>query len=83
MSAYNEYQLSSFVDQIFERLRKIEAQLSIVSEKVGVPYENPSASAPPEVVELVQAGKRVDAIKRYRELTNASLEEAQSVVSGL
>jgi hypothetical protein len=28
VSAYNDYQLSSFVDQIFERLRAIEAQLA-------------------------------------------------------
>jgi hypothetical protein len=31
MSAYNELQLSSFIDQVFERLRAIEAQEAIAN----------------------------------------------------
>jgi ribosomal protein L7/L12 len=80
---YNNAQLTSYVDQIFDRLRAIEAQMAIVSEKVGVPYEAPSQGAPDEVVELAQAGDRMGAIKKYRELTGAGLEEAQEAVAGL
>ncbi|MBK5220269.1 MAG: hypothetical protein JJE35_10865 [Thermoleophilia bacterium] len=46
MSAYSELQLSSFVDQVFERLRAIEEQLTVLSEKVGVPYAAPAKSVP-------------------------------------
>jgi hypothetical protein len=42
MSVYNDLQLSSFVDQIFARLRAIEAHLAVLSEKAGVAYEAPS-----------------------------------------
>ena len=83
MPAYNELQLSSFIDQVFERLRKIEEQLGVLSEKAGVPYEAPSKSAPEEVVQLVEAGDRIGAIRKYRELTGCGAEEAKEVVAGL
>ncbi len=83
MSAYNELQLSSFVDQIFERLRAIEQQLAVLSEKAGVPYESAASEAPDEVVELVQAGDRMGAIRKYRELTGAGMEAAQEAIAKL
>ena len=83
MSAYNELQLSSFVDQIFKRLQGIEDQLAILSEKAGVPYDRPADKAPSEVVELARSGDRLGAIKKYRELTGAEMGEAQEVVEGL
>ena len=44
------------------------------------PDETP---VPREVVELARAGKTLDAIKRYRELTGVDFKHAQAVVSGL
>lgn len=83
MSAYNELQLSSFIDQVFERLRKIEEQLAVLSEKADVPYVAPSQNAPQEVVDLVQQGDRIGAIRKYRELTGCGAEEAKEMVAGL
>jgi hypothetical protein len=83
MPAYNELQLSSYVDQIFKRVQRIEAQLALVSEKVGLPFEDPAASAPPEVLELVRAGDRIGAIRKYRELTGAGGEEARAAIEAL
>ena len=37
----------------------------------------------PEITQLVAAGKKFYAIKRYRESTGASLQEAKSVIDGL
>jgi len=37
----------------------------------------------PEITQLVAAGKKFDALKRYRESTGASLKEAKSVIDGL
>ena len=39
--------------------------------------------SPGEVVELVRAGKTLEAIKRYRELTGAGSDEAREVVTGI
>ena len=83
MSVYNELQLSSFVDQVFERLRGIEAQLAILSEKAGVPYEAPSRQVSPEVMELVEGGDRMGAIKKYRELTGCGMDEAKEMIAKL
>ena len=83
MSVYNELQLSSFIDQVFARLRAIEEQLAVLSEKAGVPYEAPSQSAPKEVVDLVAQGDRIGAIRKYRELTGCGMDEAKEVVAGL
>lgn len=83
MPIYNDAQLSSYVDQIFERLRAIEGQLAAVSERAGVPYDRPGAGAPPEVAELAAAGDRMGAIRKFRELTGAGIEEATKVVEGL
>jgi len=83
MPVYNEMQLSSYVDQIFKRLQRIEAQLALLSQKAGVPFEDPAANAPPEVLELVRAGDRMGAIRKYRELTGAGMQEAQQLVETL
>ena len=83
MPVYNEMQLSSYVDQIFKRLQRIEAQVALLSQKAGVPFEDPSAGAPPEVLELVHAGDRMGAIRKYRELTGAGMQEAQELVETL
>ena len=79
----NPSSLEAELEQVRQRCRSIEAQLAVLSAKVGVPYINPSATVPPEVAELARAGKRLDAMKRYRELTNASAEEAREVIQGL
>lgn len=41
MSAYNELQLSSFVDQIFKRVQAIEDQLALLSRRPASPSSSP------------------------------------------
>jgi hypothetical protein len=38
---------------------------------------------PPEIAELVRAGKTLQAIKRYRELNGATLDEARAAIAKL
>ena len=83
MPVYNEMQLSSYVDQIFKRLQRIEAQVALLSQQAGIPFEDPAAGAPPEVMELIQAGDRMSAIRKYRELTGAGMQEAQEFIASL
>jgi ribosomal protein L7/L12 len=42
-----------------------------------------NSGVPPEVKELVRAGKTLEALRRYREATGASLEQAKAVVLSL
>jgi ribosomal protein L7/L12 len=68
------------MEAVNARLRAHEAQLALVSEKLGIPFEDPAPIVPPDVAELAHAGKHVEAMKRYRELTGASTEDARTIV---
>jgi ribosomal protein L7/L12 len=83
VSAYNELQLSSYVDQIFKRVQALEDQIALLSEKAGVPYERAADKVPAEVLELARNGDRLGAIKKYRELTGAGSDLAREVVEEL
>jgi hypothetical protein len=41
------------------------------------------AEVPQEVIDLAEAGKTMDAVKKYRELTGADAKAATEVVQGL
>jgi len=81
---YNDMQLTSYVDQLLERVERLEKQLLAVSEKVGVPMEDPRAGIADEVVELVRAGDRMGAMRKYRELNpDASVDEAKQAIAAI
>jgi ribosomal protein L7/L12 len=50
---------------------------------VGYRYAPMNSDVPPDVKELVRAGKTLEAMKRYREATGASVEQAKSVLLSL
>jgi ribosomal protein L7/L12 len=73
------------IEAINKRLDWIEESLGRV---VGLQY-TPMGRAerrpdetpiPPEIQELIQQGKAKEAVKRYRELTGSSLEQAQAAI---
>lgn len=72
-----------YFDAISLRLGDIEAQLVLVSEKVGLTFVPRSAAIPTDVVDLVRAGDKLGAMRRYRELTGASGEEARDAIAGV
>jgi ribosomal protein L7/L12 len=82
-AAYQAADLRRHFQLMNERFRALEEQMARVSAAAGVDYSPSGAKVPGDVVDLARAGKGVDAIKRYRELTNASFEDAPAVVSGL
>ena len=74
--------------QLARRFELIEAQLRLLSEHLGVPYATTVAAAdalslPPEIVELVRAGHKTEAVKQLRALTGASLLEAMRAIDAL
>ena len=76
------------MDDLNFRLRQLEKQVEVLSQRAGVPWYaemTPGASAgvDPEVVALAQSGKKIEAIKRYRELTGVGLAEAKEAVDRL
>jgi hypothetical protein len=81
--AYDQKSIQLHFQKTNERLRAIEAQLKVLSDAAGVSYEQPLAEVPSDVIELPRAGEPLKAAQRYRELTNASSDEAIAVVQGL
>jgi ribosomal protein L7/L12 len=79
----SESDLNSHLEPIYNRLRNIEAQLAILSAKADVPYATVADVVPAQVIALVRAGDRINAIKAYRELTGASPHEARDVIASL
>lgn len=83
MPSNSDAYIPEMFERVNKRLRAIEEQLALLSEKAGVPYVAPSTGAPPEVVELVRAGRKLDAIRRYRELTGTDAATATEVVNSI
>ena len=80
------------IDQINFRLDHIEKHLvdlythpSVRYSPVGTSdFRSSNASTiPADVQELLQEGKRFDAIRRYRELTGVTTQEAADIIDGV
>ena len=79
-------QINSRLDYIEEHIQKMsKSGAQILFAPMGRNDYAPTdpGHVPQEVVDLALAGKRKEAIVRYRELTAASPQEAITVVDGL
>jgi large subunit ribosomal protein L7/L12 len=78
-----------------ERIARLERQVRFLLRYVGVDPELAAAddtswqadpqpaAASPEIVALVRAGKPIQAIKVYRQMTGAGLKESKDVIDNL
>ena len=83
-----EAQLENAVKRIDKRLDWVEEHLSRVAGLDYVPMGRsqvrPDAtSVSADVLELARAGKKIEAIKRYRELTGADMAQAREAIDNL
>ena len=69
------------LEGLAERLDHIEKYLVDLGEAAGHRYAPFSTGVPAEVAGLARAGKMLEAIRLYRQLTNASLEQAKTAVA--
>ena len=63
-------------------IARVDAKLDLLLKHAGLtydPYEKVSAS----VMEAVKAGRKIEAIKRYRKETNVGLADAKEYVEGV
>jgi hypothetical protein len=58
------------------RLSRLEAKLDLVLKNAGIAFD-PFADLPPPVVEALQRGEKINAIKHYRDATGANLVQAK------
>ena len=60
-------------------LSRLEAKLDLLLKNAGLAYE-PFGDLPPGVVEALQRGEKISAIKCYRQATGAGLKEAKEFI---
>ena len=68
------------VADLYERIGQAEPQYGFASDGTGGGQALSAADSDQELISLVQNGKEVAAIKRYRELTGLGLAEAADAV---
>ncbi len=67
-----------------QRVEKLERQVAALLHHLNITYqEEPGAGVSPEIMELVRQGKKIEAIKRYREETGVGLREAKTYIESL
>jgi ribosomal protein L7/L12 len=83
----DDVELSRLFATINQRLDRIEEHLGRVSRVSGLQYvpmdQAVHPEMPPEIVELAHSGHKIEAIKRYRELTSVDLAQAKDVIDSL
>lgn len=60
-------------------LARIERKLDLVLQHAGLKYV-PYANLPAPVINALQNGKKIEAIKLYRDATGAGLKEAKDLI---
>jgi ribosomal protein L7/L12 len=68
------------VDLLELRLKRLEENVRLLCAQVGVPYDDGTDGVPDEIVDLIRADERMQAIKRYSELMGCSLAEAMQKI---
>jgi ribosomal protein L7/L12 len=72
------------VDDELQRLRKLEAEVAYLYRHLGLDpaHAEPTASGElaPDVVQLLNGGRKIEAIKVHRERTGLGLAEAKDAV---
>jgi ribosomal protein L7/L12 len=66
--------------RLTRRLERMERKLDAIVVQLGVTVEEPGLA---EVTALLREGKKIQAIKAYRENTGADLKEARDAVERL
>jgi ribosomal protein L7/L12 len=66
--------------RVDRRLARVERKLDAIADRLGVAVKEP---VPAEVTALLREGKKIQAIKAYRDRTGADLKEARDAVERL
>jgi ribosomal protein L7/L12 len=72
----------SALQQKISALSRLEAKVDLLLKNAGITYD-PSAGLPPGVIDALEAGNKIEAIKRYRQATGRGLKEAKDFIEEL
>jgi ribosomal protein L7/L12 len=72
---------SQSIPELMEQVDRIERQVALISEHLGIPYSTGRGGpVPDEVLTLARSGDKQAAIAKYRALTGAGLGEAAAAI---
>jgi ribosomal protein L7/L12 len=64
-----------------KRVRELESKVAFLLEHLGLTYEpEPEDMVPPEIIDLVRQGNKIEAIRVLREAGQVDLREAKEIV---
>ena len=67
-----------------QRVAKLERQVAFLIQSSGLRYvDEPPSGVSPEIMDLVQRGQKIQAIKLYRQETGVGLREAKEFIDAL
>ena len=67
------------IDRRIAKLSSVDAKLDLLLKHAGVEYD-PYKNLPRAVADALQRGKKIEAIKLYREATGTDLKEAKDFI---
>jgi len=78
----------SYTDQeileLRQRVARLERQIAFLLEDLGLEYhDEPNHGVSPQIVDLIRRGRKIQAIKLYRQQTGAGLRAAKDFIEAL
>jgi ribosomal protein L7/L12 len=70
------------IAELMKSQRRTEAKVDLLLKQAGLTYD-PRANVPPGVLEALQAGQKIEAIRQYRMATGVDLKTAKEFVESL
>ena len=72
------------ISELRQRVAKLERQIAFLLERLRLEYpEEAGQGVSPETIDLVQRGKKIQAIKLFRQETGAGLSDAKEFIDSL
>jgi ribosomal protein L7/L12 len=68
------------VAELERRVARLEGQVELLLGRLGFGDAFPRSSGDAEIEDLLRRGKKIEAVKRYRERTGLGLKEAKDAV---
>ena len=62
------------------RVAELEDRLDFLYKRLGIQYSSGSSGVDPRILDAIQRGNKIEAIKIYREITNLGLAEAKAFI---
>ena len=70
--------------ELRQRVAKLERQVAFLMDNLRLEYrEEPNQGVSPEVMDLIRQGRKIQAIKLFRQETGVGLREAKEFIESL